>query len=297
MLAPEKQRAIATETLEIYAPLANRLGVQEIKWELEDLSFKTLHPGPYREIARLVEKRRGERQELIDEVIAATARQAEGARRQGRGRGPPEAPVLDLREDGDPRQGVQRDLRPGRRADPRRQPPRHATRRSAPCIRCGSRCPAASRTTSRCPSRTCTSRCTRRWSGPAARRWRSRSARATCTAPRSSASPRTGATRRAAKQAKDAADIAWLGQMMEWLKDMADPREFMEGLKIDLYGGQVFVFTPKGDVVNLPAGRDAGGLRVRDPHRRRAPHDRREGRAASSCPSTTSCGRATRSRC
>jgi GTP pyrophosphokinase len=42
--------------------------------------------------------------------------------------------------------------------------------------------------------------------------------------------------------------------MLEWLKDMADPREFMEGLKIDLYGGQVFCFTPKGDVVNLPAG-------------------------------------------
>ena len=56
------------------------------------------------------------------------------------------------------------------------------------------------------------------------------------------------------KQARDAADLAWLGQMMEWLKDMADPREFMEGLKIDLYGGQVFVFTPRGDVVNLPAG-------------------------------------------
>ena len=58
---------------------------------------------------------------------------------------------------------------------------------------------------------------------------------------------------------------------------MADPREFMEGLRIDLYGGQVFVFTPKGDVVNLPAGRDPGRLRLRDPHRGRAPHDRREG--------------------
>jgi GTP diphosphokinase / guanosine-3',5'-bis(diphosphate) 3'-diphosphatase len=46
----------------------------------------------------------------------------------------------------------------------------------------------------------------------------------------------------------------WLGQMMEWLKDMADPREFMEGLRIDLSGGRVFVFTPKGDVVNLPQG-------------------------------------------
>jgi GTP pyrophosphokinase len=56
------------------------------------------------------------------------------------------------------------------------------------------------------------------------------------------------------KQAKDTADLAWLGQMMEWLKDMADPREFMEGLRIDLSGGRVFVFTPKGDVVNLPQG-------------------------------------------
>src|SRR5881227_872683 len=57
-----------------------------------------------------------------------------------------------------------------------------------------------------------------------------------------------------AKQAREAADVAWLAQMMEWLKELADPREFMEGLKIDLYEGQVFVFTPKGDVVNLPAG-------------------------------------------
>jgi GTP pyrophosphokinase len=59
---------------------------------------------------------------------------------------------------------------------------------------------------------------------------------------------------REGKKAKEAADLAWLGQMLEWLKDMADPREFMEGLKIDLYGGQVFCFTPKGDVMNLPSG-------------------------------------------
>jgi GTP pyrophosphokinase len=56
------------------------------------------------------------------------------------------------------------------------------------------------------------------------------------------------------KQTRDPADLAWLGQLMEWLKDMADPKEFMEGLRIDLSGGRVFVFTPKGDVVNLPQG-------------------------------------------
>src|SRR5262245_20793733 len=67
-LAPHKQQRIATETLEIYAPLANRLGVQEVKWELEDLSFKTLHPGPYKEIASLVETRREERQTRIADL-------------------------------------------------------------------------------------------------------------------------------------------------------------------------------------------------------------------------------------
>jgi GTP pyrophosphokinase len=56
------------------------------------------------------------------------------------------------------------------------------------------------------------------------------------------------------QKGKDTSDLAWLGQMLEWLQDMRDPREFMEGLRIDLYGGQVFVFTPKGDVVSLPAG-------------------------------------------
>ena len=76
---------------------------------------------------------------------------------------------------------------------------------------------------------------------------------------------------------KEAADLAWLGQMMDWLKDLADPREFMEGLRIDLSGGRVFVFTPKGDVTNLPAGRHAGRLRLHDPHRGRPPHDRRQG--------------------
>ena len=56
------------------------------------------------------------------------------------------------------------------------------------------------------------------------------------------------------KSSKEAQDMVWLGQMMDWLKDMADPQEFMEGLRIDLSGGRVFCFTPKGDVQNLPQG-------------------------------------------
>jgi GTP pyrophosphokinase len=52
----------------------------------------------------------------------------------------------------------------------------------------------------------------------------------------------------------DEADMAWLSAMLEWQKESSDPKEFMEGLRIDLYAGRVFVFTPKGDVVDLPAG-------------------------------------------
>jgi GTP pyrophosphokinase len=56
------------------------------------------------------------------------------------------------------------------------------------------------------------------------------------------------------RSSDEQAEMAWLGRMLEWQQEMADPREFMEGLKIDLYAGRVFVFTPKGDVIDLPAG-------------------------------------------
>jgi guanosine-3',5'-bis(diphosphate) 3'-pyrophosphohydrolase len=68
-LAPGKQELVATETLEIYAPLADRLGMQPIKSELEDLSFKTLHPKPYQEIAQMVAQRQPERELYLDRVI------------------------------------------------------------------------------------------------------------------------------------------------------------------------------------------------------------------------------------
>ncbi|MCL1809966.1 MAG: bifunctional (p)ppGpp synthetase/guanosine-3',5'-bis(diphosphate) 3'-pyrophosphohydrolase [Clostridiales bacterium] len=53
---------------------------------------------------------------------------------------------------------------------------------------------------------------------------------------------------------KEEVKLAWLRQTLEWQKDMNDPREFMETLKVDLFANQVFVFTPKGDVIELPAG-------------------------------------------
>jgi GTP diphosphokinase / guanosine-3',5'-bis(diphosphate) 3'-diphosphatase len=65
-LKRENQLKKATETLEIYAPLAHRLGIYSVKWELDDLAFATLHPRRYAEIKRLVAARRGDREAFID---------------------------------------------------------------------------------------------------------------------------------------------------------------------------------------------------------------------------------------
>ena len=64
-----RQRAIAQETLDVYAPLAHRLGVQQVKWQLEDLSFATLHPKRYAEIEQMVAARQPEREAYLAEVM------------------------------------------------------------------------------------------------------------------------------------------------------------------------------------------------------------------------------------
>ncbi|MBI2860781.1 MAG: bifunctional (p)ppGpp synthetase/guanosine-3',5'-bis(diphosphate) 3'-pyrophosphohydrolase [Chloroflexi bacterium] len=68
-LPPEKQQSVARETLEIYAPLAHRLGIWELKWQLEDLAFRYLEPGKYQHISRLLASRRVERETFIARVI------------------------------------------------------------------------------------------------------------------------------------------------------------------------------------------------------------------------------------
>jgi GTP diphosphokinase / guanosine-3',5'-bis(diphosphate) 3'-diphosphatase len=252
-LSKEKQERIATETLEIYAPLANRLGVQEVKWELEDLAFKALHPGPYREIANLVETRRGERQALITEVTDAlrTKLKELGIKADVDGRpkhlysiyekmvirGKEFNEIFDL-------VGVRVQVEslkdcygalgavhalwrpvPGRFKDYVAMPKANMYQSLHTTVVGPGGRPLEIQIRTRDMHRTAQYGIAAHWrykEGP--------------------------------KERRDAADLAWLGQMMEWLKDMADPREFMDSLKIDLSGGRVFVFTPKGDVVNLPLG-------------------------------------------
>jgi hypothetical protein len=68
-LTPEQQQGIAQETLELYAPLAHRLGIWELKWQLEDLAFRYLEPEKYRRVVNLVAAQRVQRESFIDQVI------------------------------------------------------------------------------------------------------------------------------------------------------------------------------------------------------------------------------------
>ncbi len=69
VLSPEKRRQIAQETLEVYAPLAHRLGIWQLKWQLEDLAFRYLEPREYHRIARMVATKRAQRESFVNEVV------------------------------------------------------------------------------------------------------------------------------------------------------------------------------------------------------------------------------------
>src|SRR5471032_1167826 len=77
-MGKQKQIEKARETLEIYAPLAHRLGIHAIKWELEDLAFATLHPRKYQEIKGLVAQQRDERERYVSEAGEYLARELAG---------------------------------------------------------------------------------------------------------------------------------------------------------------------------------------------------------------------------
>ena len=70
-LSPERQREMANETMDIFAPLANRLGIWQMKWELEDLAFRYINPAKYREIAAKIDERRADRDKDLQRLTKA----------------------------------------------------------------------------------------------------------------------------------------------------------------------------------------------------------------------------------
>ena len=146
-LEPDDQQRIAHETMEIYAPLAARLGIWEIKWQLEDLAFRYLEPETYKQVAEMLDAKRERRaRRTSTEVTKLLRQELDKARHQGRGPGPRQAHLQHLPEDGEVRRRTAaastRSTTCSRCACSSRRSPT-ATRRSASCTACGGRCPGA----------------------------------------------------------------------------------------------------------------------------------------------------------
>ena len=283
----------ARETLEIYAPIAHRLGINNIKWELEDLSFYYLEPNKFKQISRMVTESRSEREGYLDQIISILHDEIKGEH-PGADHGPPEAPLLHLPEDDEEGQGPEiYDLIAVR-----------VIVKSVKGLLLGFSAvhtlwhpmPGRFKITSPCRSSTCTRACTPRSSGRRPSAGGPDPHRGHASAKRVWRGGRTGATRRrAARKRRRAGPAAGVAAPDGGLAGrVADSREFLKDPKVDLR-------PPRG--VRVHAER-RGHQRVQ-PVRRRvdfayaihtgggAPLRGREGERRSSCRWITSCSWAT----
>ncbi|MFJ4769800.1 RelA/SpoT family protein [Streptomyces uncialis] len=272
-LKREKQEKKARETLEIYAPLAHRLGMNTIKWELEDLAFAILYPKMYDEIVRLVAERAPKRDEYLAIVTDEVQADLRAARIKATVTGRPKhyysvyqkmivrgrdfAEIYDL-------VGIRvlvdtvRDCYaalgtvharwnpvPGRFKDYIAMPKFNMYQSLHTTVIGPNGKPVELQIR--------TFDMHRRAEYGIAAHWKYKQ-----EAVAGASKVRTDAPRSpAGRSGKDSAavnDMAWLRQLLDWQKETEDPGEFLESLRFDLSRNEVFVFTPKGDVIALPAG-------------------------------------------
>ena len=252
-LSPEKQTEKASETLEIYAPLANRLGISRIKWELEDLAFSVLEPKKYAEIRKMVAERLEKREAYLNQTVKAIKKELKKVGIVGEIEGRPKhfysiyQKMMQKNRDFDEIYDL------------------IGIRISVDTVK---DCYAALGTIHAL------------WK-PIPGRFKDyigmpkfnmyQSLHTTVIGPlgrpleiqiRTEQMHKTAEYGIAAhwrykeKRKKDSFDekLSWLRQILEWQNELKDPREFMENLKIDLFQDEVFIFTPKGEVMSLPAG-------------------------------------------
>ncbi|MFF0093727.1 RelA/SpoT family protein [Streptomyces canus] len=267
-LKREKQEKKARETLEIYAPLAHRLGMNTIKWELEDLAFAILYPKMYDEIVRLVAERAPKRDEYLAIVTDEVQSDLRAARIKATVTGRPKhyysvyqkmivrgrdfAEIYDL-------VGIRvlvdtvRDCYaalgtvharwnpvPGRFKDYIAMPKFNMYQSLHTTVIGPNGKPVELQIR--------TFDMHRRAEYGIAAHWKYKQEAVAGTSKVRSDQPRT--------TGKDdhLNDMAWLRQLLDWQKETEDPGEFLESLRFDLSRNEVFVFTPKGDVIALPAG-------------------------------------------
>ena len=195
-LRPEKRELIARETLEIYAPLAHRLGMYAIKWELEDLAFETLHPKRFEEIEALVQQRQPERERLLEEVREQIQSKLRDVKIKAEISGRPKHLYSIYEKIVLRGQTVRRHLRPGRHPGRRRHRCATATRRSERIHTVYTPVPGRFKDYIAMPKfNMYQSLHTTVIGRRADDRWRSRSGPTTMHGPPSSGSPPTGSTR------------------------------------------------------------------------------------------------------
>jgi GTP pyrophosphokinase len=258
----QKQLEKSRETLEIYAPIAHRLGIHAIKWELEDLAFATLHPRKYKEIKELVAQQREDRERYVTEAGAYLGHELEelGVHAQIAGRakhfysiyskmtkkGREFNEIYDLtamrvivesEKDCYGAMGVIHSLwkpLPGRFKDFIAMPKFNMYQSLHTTVVGPEGRPLEIQIR--------TQQMHEMAEFGVAAHWMYKQ--------RPGSKDRAGRARGLEGEEK----LKWLRSMLDWQQEMSDPQEFMESLKIDLFEDEVYVFTPKGEVKSLAAG-------------------------------------------
>ncbi len=252
-LPPSKRTLIARETREIYAPLAHRLGMAAIKWELEDLAFKFLDPDAYAELRKLVRQRRRARERHILEMQRPLQDALAQAGIEANVTGRPKH-LWSIH-----RKMVTQDLSYDEIYD--LMALRVITDSLADCyavlgIVHGRWTPIQDRFHDyvATPKSNMYQSIHTTVYGPGGRRYE---VQIRTQEMHRTAEHGIAAHWRYKDQGKDSGvddALTWFRQVLNWQKDASEPEEFMEFLRMDLFQGEIFVFTPKGEVKQLPEG-------------------------------------------
>ena len=251
-LAEPKRRKIARETLDIYAPLAHRLGIGQIKWELEDLAFRYLEPEAYDDVVRRINRKRHEREMLVSDLREILARELEKVGIQADITGRPKH-IYSVwqkmtREDKDFSEvydlsairvqvdtvrdcygvlGVVHSLwkpMPGRFKDYIAMPKSNGYQSLHTTVITHTGEPIEIQIRTHEMHRVAEFGVAAHWT-----------------------------YKEGGRDASFDQKLSWLRSLLEWQSEVGDAESFLNTVKVDLFQDEVYVFTPRGDVINLPA--------------------------------------------